>query len=377
MITTWGINAPNVDLSLMMTNKPDCAWTLTDLDSIPKNGLKVMSTFACGGGSSMGYKRAGCEVVAANDIDPEMAWHYKLNINPKHYFLCPIKDLLTAELPPELFDLDILDGSPPCSTFSMAGSREKGWGKDKHFREGQAKQILSDLFFDYLDLVERLKPKVAVAENVKGMLLGNAKGYTKMVMARFKELGYRAQLFLLNSADCGVPQKRERVFFVAVRDDIAAPLLKLAPKHRWVSVSEATADIQDLTDAERVDTSPRKTDLRFYKLTKPGDYYNVACMKVHGKNSFFNQVRLHKDKPSPTFTSTFGNYMHWDQMRSFTLREAKRIGSFPDDYQAKTEKIGKYMIGMSVPPKMTEQVARAVIDQWLLPKNKSGKEEAA
>jgi len=69
--------------------------------------------------------------------------------------------------------------------------------------------------------------------------------------------------------------------------------------------------------------------------------------------------------------------MHWDQMRSFTLREAKRIGSFPDDYQAKTEKIGKYMIGMSVPPKMTEQVARAVIDQWLLPKNKSGKEEAA
>lgn len=376
MITTWGINAQNVGLSLMMTNKPDCAWRLADLDSVPKNGLKVMSTFACGGGSSMGYKRAGCEVIAANDIDPEMAWHYKLNINPKHYFLCPIKDLLTAELPPELFDLDILDGSPPCSTFSMAGSREKGWGKDKHFREGQAKQVLSDLFFDYLDLVERLRPKVAVAENVKGMLLGNAKGYTKMVMARFKELGYRPQLFLLNGADCGVPQKRERVFFVAVRDDIDAPLLKLAPKHRWVSVSEATADIQDLTDVERVDTQPRGTDLRFYNLTKPGDYYNVACMKVHGKNSFFNQVRLDKNKPSPTFTSTFGNYMHWDQMRSFTLREAKRIGSFPDDYQAKSEKIGKYMIGMSVPPKMTEQVARAVIDQWLLPKDEP-KQQAA
>ena len=150
-----------------------------------------MSTFACGGGSSMGYKRAGCSIVAANDIDPEMAWHYKRNLNPPLYYLCPIRDLLTADLPDELFALDILDGSPPCSTFSMAGSREKAWGKEKHFREGQAKQVLSDLFFDYLDLAERLKPKVVIAENVKGMLIGNAKGYTKLVMARFKEIGYR------------------------------------------------------------------------------------------------------------------------------------------------------------------------------------------
>jgi len=187
-----------------MTNKPTCAWSLADLDNVPSNGVKVMSTFACGGGSSMGYKRAGCEIVAANDIDPEMAWHYQRNLSPKHYFLCPIGDLITKELPPELFELDILDGSPPCSTFSMAGSREKAWGKDKHFREGQAKQVLSDLFFDYLNLVDRLKPKVAIAENVKGMTLGNAKGYTKMIMARFREIGYRPQLFLINAADCGV-----------------------------------------------------------------------------------------------------------------------------------------------------------------------------
>ena len=196
-----------------MTSKPDCAWNLTDLKTVAQNGVKVMSTFACGGGSSMGYKRAGCSIVAANDIDPEMAWHYQQNLRPPLYYLCPIRDLLTATLPPELFALDILDGSPPCSTFSMAGSREKAWGKDKHFREGLAKQVLSDLFFDYLDLVGRLKPKVAIAENVKGMIIGNAKGYTKLIMALFKELGYRPQLFLINAADCGVPQRRERVFF--------------------------------------------------------------------------------------------------------------------------------------------------------------------
>jgi len=83
MILKWRIPAPSVALN--MTNKH--AWNLTDLKDIQKNGLKVMSTFACGGGSTMGYKLAGCEVIAANDIDPEMAYHYKLNHNPKYYFL--------------------------------------------------------------------------------------------------------------------------------------------------------------------------------------------------------------------------------------------------------------------------------------------------
>lgn len=348
--------------------KPDCAWNLTDLAAVPKNGVKVMSTFACGGGSSMGYKRAGCEVVAANDIDPEMAWHYKLNINPKHYFLCPINELMTKELPPELFELDILDGSPPCSTFSMAGSREKAWGKDKHFREGQAKQVLSDLFFDYLDLVGRLRPKVAIAENVKGMLIGNAKGYTKMVMARFKELGYRPQLFLLNGADCGVPQRRERVFFVAVRDNIDVAPLKLAPTHRWISAGEATQDVQTLTETETQDTRSTGIDLKAWSKTDEGGCYADYFIKYEGRNNAFSHQKISSKKPSCTLTATHDNFTHWSVCRKLTYREWKRLGSYPDDYKAKSDKIGKYMIGMSVPPKMTEQVARAVIDQWLQPK---------
>ena len=97
-------------------------------------------------------------MIGANDIDPEMAYHYKLNHDPKYYFLCPIKDLLTQDLPDELYDLDICDGSPPCSSFSVAGNRDKDWGKKKKFREGQSSQVLDDLFFDYLDLIEKLKP---------------------------------------------------------------------------------------------------------------------------------------------------------------------------------------------------------------------------
>ena len=342
------------------------AWFLSDLKNIPQNGLKVFSTFACGGGSTMGYKRAGCEVIGANDIDPEMAYHYKLNHNPKYYFLCPIRDLLTKDLPDELFHLDILDGSPPCSTFSMAGSREKAWGKEKHFREGQAKQVLSDLFFDYLDLVDHLKPRVAIAENVKGMILGNAKGYTKMVMQRFKQIGYRPQLFLVNAADCGVPQKRERVFFCALRNDIDKPKLVLNPKHRWVSVGEATSDIQVLTDAEKKQTAPNSSHVKWWKLTYPGERYEQAVIRQGLKPSFFGWPKLNGKLPSPALITTHNeNMSHWEECRTLTFREWKRLGSFPDDYKAKTDKIGKYMIGMSVPPKMTEAVARAVVEQWL------------
>jgi DNA (cytosine-5)-methyltransferase 1 len=294
----------------------------------------------------MGYKRAGCTIVAANDIDPEMAWHYKRNLNPPQYFLCPIGDLITADLPPDLYDLDILDGSPPCSTFSMAGSREKAWGKDKHFREGQAKQVLSDLFFDYLDLVERLKPKVAIAENVKGMLLGNAKGYTKMVMARFKEIGYRPQLFLVNAADCGVPQRRERVFFCAIRNDIDAPPLKLEPKHRWISAGEALKDMRD--------------DLNGWQMVTASNQRHT----IAGRTKPWPLTQ-----PSPTLVAQSRDELIMGRtFKSWTYQDAKRLGSFPDDYVAKSDKIGKYMIGMSVPPKMTEAVARAVIDQWLQPK---------
>ena len=327
-----------------MISKPDCAWNLTDLESVPKNGVKVFSTFACGGGSTMGYKLAGCEVIGANDIDQEMAYHYKLNLNPRLYFLCPIGDLLTAELPGELFNLDILDGSPPCSTFSMAGSREKAWGKEKYFREGQSKQVLSDLFFDYLSLVERLKPKIAIAENVKGMLMGNAKGYTKLIMQRFRDIGYKPQLFLVNAADCGVPQRRERVFFCALREDVDAPPLKLEMNHRWISAGEALSDVRD--------------DLGKYQMVTASNQRHTLAGRLKPWAT---------TQPSPTLVAQSRDELidGAGRFASWTYRDVIRLGSFPDDYKAKTDKIGKYMIGMSVPPRMMEAVARQVVEQWI------------
>ena len=110
-------------------HKFDYRWTLADANFTKDKG-KVFSCFACGGGSSMGYKLAGFDVIGCNEIDNRMMYIYCQNHNPKFPFLEPIQTFKErTDLPPELFNLDILDGSPPCSTFSTAGSREEAWGK--------------------------------------------------------------------------------------------------------------------------------------------------------------------------------------------------------------------------------------------------------
>ena len=200
----------------------DWKWTFADYPK-EKNGLKVFSCFACGGGSTMGYKLAGCEVLGCVEIDPKMNEVYKKNHNPKYNFLMDIRDfnnIPNEELPPELFDLDILDGSPPCTTFSMAGEREKSWGKKKKFREGQAEQTLDDLSFIFIDTVAKLRPKCVIMENVEGLIKGEAWSYVQRIYKQFGEIGYEVGHWLLKGEQMGVPQTRHRVFFIALRGDV-------------------------------------------------------------------------------------------------------------------------------------------------------------
>ena len=354
------------------------SWLLADLASARPNGFRVFSTFSCGGGSCMGYKLAGYDVVAANDIDRDMAAHYRDNLAPRHFFECPIGDLVAREgdkykvdLPAELLDIDVLEGSPPCSVFSLSGSRDKAFGREKTFREGQKKQVLSDLFFDYLGLVARVRPKVSVAENVPGMLMGNAKGYVRAVHARYRELGYRPQLFLVNAADAGVPQARRRVFFVAVRDDLAAAAalkpLALDLRCRHVSTMEAITDVQGLTPEEVANTAPLPQHTRWWHLTRPGDKFAKSVVRAGLDSSLWNWVRMPAHRPAATLIATHWCLSHPTVCRRLTYREFLRLGSFPDDYRARTMDIGKYIVGMSVPPRLAQAVGAAVAEQWLKP----------
>jgi len=100
-------------------------WKLSDLSKVKQNGLKVFSCFACGGGSSMGYKLAGYTVLGNCEIDAKVAEVYKQNLHPRYSFVMDVREFLALpddKMPPEFFELDVLDGSPPCSVFSTAGS---------------------------------------------------------------------------------------------------------------------------------------------------------------------------------------------------------------------------------------------------------------
>jgi len=141
-------------------------------------------------------KLAGFDVIGCNEIDPRMMKTYIANHKPKYSYLESIVDFKKREdIPKALYGLDILDGSPPCSSFSPLGRMEKDWGKEKVFREGQAKQVLDTLFFDFIDLAKKLQPKIVIAENVKGLLFKKAKHYVDRIYKNFDEAGYYCQHF--------------------------------------------------------------------------------------------------------------------------------------------------------------------------------------
>lgn len=336
-------------------------WNLTDLKNVKPNGLKVFSCFHCGGGSTMGYKLAGYEVLGGVEIDPEMMEIYKINHNPKYSYLMGVQDfkkIPNEKLPQELFNLDILDGSPPCSSFSMAGSREKAWGENKKFREGQAYQVLDDLFFDFIDIAKKLKPKVVVAENVKGLISGKAKGYVKQIFQKFRDAGYETQLFLLNSSRMGVPQKRERTFFIANKIN---KKIKLHFDEPVITVEKAWFDLKNQISKP---INEKYNKVREYCLknntVRAEDYYTF----VEGKRKQWNTNVIMLNQLSPTLTSS-GINIHPLQTRHLSKLENYRIQTFPDNFNnLKTD--SKYVCGMSVPPFMMQRVADQIYKQFFL-----------
>lgn len=344
-------------------------WTLKDAIFTKDKG-KVFSCFACGGGSTMGYKLAGFDVIGCNEIDPKMNACYVANHNPKFNYLEPIQTFKDRQdLPSELYNLDILDGSPPCSSFSMAGNREKDWGKEKVFREGQSMQILDTLFFDFIYLAKKLQPKIVIAENVKGLLMGEAKAYVIEIYKQFEDAGYMVQHFLLDASKMGVPQKRERVFFIALRKDLCsqflvqkdmftyAPDLTLSFKEKEIKFGE----VADYKGKPISEYALKAWEYREQGDNSIADSKQRAGMKVSDMNTFY----VYEDKVCHTLTSKgdSGSLLFLKPIR-LSKSEFCNIGSYPQDYNFVNSLWG-YMIGMSVPPIMTAQIASQVYDQWI------------
>ena len=340
----------------------DWKWTMANDYPKEKNGLKVFSCFACGGGSTMGYKLAGCEVIGCNEIDKKMNEVYVKNHNPKYNYLMDIREFNKLDdLPQELYNLDILDGSPPCTTFSMAGDREESWGKKKKFREGQVAQTLDDLSFVFIDTVAKLKPKVVIMENVEGLMLGNAWKYVQQIYKRFNDIGYKVKHWLLKGENMGVPQTRHRVFFIATRLDFDLDKLDMSFNCEPITYAE-------IKSGEHKELTIKKAQIA--KQSIKGERSLCETMeRISGKQTYFSEKIIQEDEVSQTLTSG-GNEL-WISNTGTCLNQQEMISiqTFPQDFNFVGCK-PKYVLGMSVPPIMIKRIVNRLIESRILLKEK-------
>ncbi len=382
---------------------------MTEIEAIPWNGYTVASTFSGTGGSCLGYRMAGFRVLWANEFTPSAQESYKLN-HPDS--LLDTRDIRKVD-PAEILEaiglasgeLDIFDGSPPCDSFSMSGSRDKAWGKEKRY--GKGKQRTDDLFFEYSRLLEGLKPKIFVAENVSGLVKGKAKGYFQIIMRDLKSKGYRVKARLLDAQWLGVPQLRQRIIFVGVREDLVnldgEPLMPAHPPplpYRytirdampWIDGDSDDYEVRFKSDGHGYEIGDRPAPT--IQATPGGGAYSNHRFEMESGDSsidgttiakewdklapgqqsdkYFNLVKTHPEKPCPTVTKTGGDHRgtatvtHPFERRKFTIAELRRLSGFPDDFKL-AGSYGEqwYRLGYSVPPVMMAAIASTVRDEVL------------
>lgn len=380
------------------------------MSELPRDpdGPVVATFFAGGGGSSLGYRMAGCRVAFANEIVPEARDCYLANAAP--YTVVDGRDvrevtgsdvLDAVEKLTGSRDLHILDGSPPCQSFSTAGIREKGWGKEMSHADGTS-QVSDDLFFEYARILGEARPRVFVAENVSGLVKGKARGYFTEIHARLVGQGYRVQARLLDARWLGVPQARQRVVFMGVRDDLELDPVFPDPLAYLYSIRDA---LPNLT-AYRYDTSGQYAvrDFNLDRDPSPTVTISGGAAPIHHKvmggpleeyldpetgydlalgshaiagewdklgpgqqsDRYFSLVRPDPDEPIPTVTASnnrrgVAGVTHPMERRKLTLAELRRLCSFPDDFLLPgTYQEGWTRLGNAVPPVMMFHVAVSV-----------------
>ena len=374
-------------------------YTLQDtLDSEKRALFNVLSTFAGGGGSSTGYRLAGGKILAVNEFVPEAQNTYRENYPNTTIVPGDIKELtgtyLMEQAGVKVSELDILDGSPPCSAFSMAGSVSHGegrthadaFGKKKQYSDIKGVENVEDLFFEFLRVAKDIKPKVIIGENVEGLTMGEAKEYFHKIQNTFEEIGYLIVANVLDSSYFGVPQSRKRCFFIGVREDVAEKvginfmtMYQLYPDKNdfRTTLGEAINDVVN-EDKEELDylidkISPEKAvGKTLMKMPKDPDKV-LTGMDYHDKGHHFNLKRSSLRKPCPTITA-MGNLAgvagtcHPIEDRKFTIKELKRIMSLPEDFKLTGKhKQQSERIGRMVPPLMMKALAESVYNKVLKP----------
>lgn len=324
----------------------------------------VISTFAGCGGSSLGYHWAGFKELLAIDFDKNSVETFKLNFPDVPCWQRDIKTVTADEIlrfcnikPGEL---DIFDGSPPCQGFSTAGKRKL---TDER----------NDLFLDFVRLIEGLQPKVFLMENVSGMIKGGYKGKFNEILRTLKAIGYNVKVKLMNAMWYEVPQSRERLIFIGVRNDLGIEPSYPEPMKYFITFKDATKDIDNFTDRELPEVLKKIGKLQpEIWSTKPTIYKKI---KGNLAGSFSLKWAL-MNKPLGTIPKSeisLTGIVHPNRERYLNIDELKVCASFPKDYKFTDRKNGCERIGNAVMPKFMYHIAKHIKENILyVANNKTG-----
>lgn len=343
---------------------------------------KTIDLFCGAGGFSLGFEMSGFETILAID-----KWEHAINtfnfnrenkvgknIDIQEFDNNTLMDFIKEN------EVDGIIGGPPCQGFSMVGTRN-------------AEDDRNSLYLQYVRFVEVVKPKFFILENVKG-LLNLKKGHFKEdIIVRFSSLGYNVNFKVLKASDYGVPQNRERVFFVGLRKDIFGDRFFEFPEGsetNSVSTEEALSDLPSLDNGENHEAYKTEPLNEFQKLMRKNNLNNILTnnevtnhteqtkkiismvpdggtikdlpeeyYKVRNYNAAFK--RMNSKKPSTTIDCGHRNYFHYKENRVPTVRESARIQSFPDDYFFTGSKTSQYtQVGNAVPAILASKIGLKV-----------------
>lgn len=358
--------------------------SMAEIADVAPNGLTVASTFAGCGGSCLGYRMAGYRILWANEFEDNAAAAYRENAPTTILDRRDIRTVQAGEILEAAGlaegDLDLFDGSPPCQSFSMAGQRNRSWGRVMAHSDGTT-QRSDDLFGEYVRLLRGLRPRVFVAENVAGMTTGVAKGYFLDVLRELRGSGYRVKAKVLDAQWLGVPQRRQRLIFVGVRADLAAEPVHPVPWPWRYTLREALPWIGRVVEDTGGFMSRRPLDgdePAHTVLCGGAGHWTVedAGRVVVATQRPSQPPRDVTDEPAPTVVAGSGRWGQWtvgdDEgtpgRRKFTIAELRRVCSFPDDFVLPGSYAQQWArLGNSVPPFMARAVGEVLARQVLLP----------
>lgn len=344
--------------------------------------ITVASIFSGGGGIDLGFHKAGFEIIYSTD-NWDIACRTLKKANPNTYVECDdCRNILFTEIPKKtnIPNIDVLVGGPPCPAYS----KSRFYLKDK-------KRALEDensfTLFTYFRALEEINPKVFFFENVFGFVYKPHKEAFNLLIKEAERLGYEISYKVINCADYGVPQIRQRFICVGSKKELGKKFVFpkgnfIDPKKYsaeagllpWVTCAEAIGDLDfDLPEDEEMQAGSKHKDL--LKLVPPGDNYLYFTEKRGYPTPLFEWrsrywsflLKLSPDMPSWTIQASHSNNMgpfHWKN-RFLRISEIKRIQTFDDTYEFEGSFSDQWrQIGNAVPPLFVKQIAQAIKDQF-------------